>query len=55
MHVIFVEPAFPLNQREFVRALHEADEESRTRAVRTADASDLAVPSFELVANGGDR
>ncbi len=24
MHVIFVEPAFPANQRQFVRALHEA-------------------------------
>ena len=24
MHVIFVEPAFPKNQREFVRALHQA-------------------------------
>jgi carbamoylphosphate synthase large subunit len=24
MHVIFVEPCFPANQREFVRALHEA-------------------------------
>ena len=22
MHVVFVEPAFPANQREFVRALH---------------------------------
>ena len=24
MHVIFLEPAFPANQRQFVRALHEA-------------------------------
>ncbi|MCA9751662.1 MAG: ATPase, partial [Gemmatimonadetes bacterium] len=23
MHVVFVEPAFPANQREFVRALHQ--------------------------------
>ncbi|MBT8338288.1 MAG: ATPase, partial [Gemmatimonadetes bacterium] len=24
MHVVFVEPSFPANQKEFVRALHEA-------------------------------
>ena len=24
MHVLFVEPAFPYNQREFVRGLHAA-------------------------------
>ena len=23
MHVLFVEPAFPANQREFVRGLHQ--------------------------------
>ena len=23
MHVLFIEPAFPANQREFVRGLHE--------------------------------
>ena len=39
MHVLFVEPAFPRNQREFVRALHAVG--ARVTAIGEAPAESL--------------
>ena len=46
MHVLFVEPAFPKNQREFVRALHRIGVRVTGIGERSLDALDGDLKSW---------
>ena len=46
MHVLFVEPAFPRNQREFARGLHQAGARVTGIGERPVEALDPELKSW---------
>ena len=59
MHVVLVEPSFPLNQREFARALHDVGATVTGIGERTKDSLDEGLrrwlTHFEQVPNVCDE